>query len=96
MSSIPQHKLVTVTTSAQVGSTGERKLYRVVIGGHTASAKAVFDNSADGSGTVLLTVSGAADTPVEVKLDSVGGLNFDTAMYCTLSGTGAIAYVWYE
>jgi Na+/alanine symporter len=96
MASIPNHRLVTVSASAQIGATGARVLHKVIIGAHTGNAKAVFDNSADGSGTVLLTVSALADRPVEVDLCEVGGLMFDTALYCTLSGTAAIAYVWYD
>lgn len=96
MGNIPAHITKTVTSSVQVGATGERRLMKVIIGANTASAKAVFYNSADNSGTVLLTVSAIADKGKTVDLCDLGGLTFSTAMYCELSGTGAIAYLWYE
>lgn len=96
MTSLPIHRTVTVASSAQVGATGERRLMKVIIGANTASAKAVFYNSADNSGTVLLTVSAIADKGKTVDLSDLGGLTFSTAMYCELSGTAAIAYLWYE
>lgn len=96
MASIPLHETQVVTSSAQVGATGRRVLHTVVIGANTASATAKFYDSADNSGTILLTVSAIANKGKVVDLSEVGGLSFSTAMYCELAGTAAIAYVWYE
>ena len=93
---MPRCKLQIVTETAQIGYTGARRIHRVVVGGQTASGKAVFDNSADGTGTVLLTVSELANDECDIDLTTVGGLVFSTACYCTLTGTGAIAYVWWS
>jgi len=93
---MPLYRTQVVTASIKIGATGARKLLKVVVGGQTDSGKAIFDNSTDGTGTVLLTVSALANDECQVDLTKVGGLDFDTAMYCTLSGTGAIAYVWFE
>jgi len=96
MNAVPQHILVTVAASAQVGATSARRLMKVVVGGQTTSRTVKFYDSEDNSGTVLLTVSALADSSAVVDLRSVGGLQFATAMYCELSGASAIAYVWYE
>ena len=93
---MPKHRLQTVSTSAQVGITGARNLKHVTIGAHTANATALFYNSADDSGTLLLSLSALANRPLEVDLCEVGGLEFPTAMYCKIAGTAAIVYVWYE
>jgi hypothetical protein len=93
---IPVFQVQIVTESAQIGATGTRRLWRVIVGGQTGSGKAVFDNSAAGDGTVLMTVSALADSECDIDFTKVGGIAFDTAMYCTLTGTGAIAYVFFE
>jgi hypothetical protein len=98
MPSRPIHVTATVpaTTAAQVGATGERILWGVVLLGGTADSKVEFKNAASDTGTVLLTLNCLANTTTGVDLSELGGLVFSTAIYCKPAGTGAIAYIWYD
>jgi len=98
MQSLPLYNTATVVaaTPAKVGATGLRRLLRVVLFGGSADSQVEFKNAATDTGDVLLSVNALLDTTMDVDLTSVGGLVFDTAMFCKPAGTGAIAYVWYE
>jgi len=98
MQSLPLYNTATVVaaTPAKVGATGLRRLMRVVLFGGSADSQVEFKNAATDTGDVLLSVNALLDTTMDVDLTSVGGLVFDTAMFCKPAGTGAIAYVWYE
>jgi hypothetical protein len=96
---LPQYRFQTVPASAaaQVGTTGARKLQKVVLtAGSGAAAIVEFKNAATDTGTVLLTVAATQGTTQEIDLCEVGGLAFGTAIFCKPAGTGAIAHVWYD
>lgn len=97
-SSLPQFRMATVTTAApaQVGATGVRRLIAVSIAGGSAASKVEFKNAATDTGTVLLTVNCLTNDNQFVDLSELGGISFDTAIFCKPAGTGAIVYVWYE
>jgi hypothetical protein len=90
------HQTATVTTPAQVGATGLRRLFKVILFGGSADSQVEFKNAATDTGDVLLSVNTLAKTTREISLSDVGGLTFSTAIYCKPAGTGAICYVWYE
>ena len=98
MSALPQYKTATVVTAspAQVGATGVRRLLAVSLAGGSAASKVEFKNAATDTGTVLLTVNCLTNDNQFVDLSELGGIVFDTAIFCKPAGTGAIAYVWYE
>lgn len=98
MANAPLHKTATVTaaSAAQVGATGARKLFGVILFGGSANSQVEFKNAATDTGTVLLTINCLAATTTGVDLTALGGIDFSTAIYCKPAGTGAIAYVWYE
>lgn len=94
----PLFKTDTVTAASpdKVGETGQRKLMAFSL--YTASANSVveFIDSADDSGTVLLTAKGLANTTVAINLTDFGGLAFGTALYCKPVGSSAVCYIWYQ
>ena len=88
---------VITATPAKVGATGQRRLMKVVLYPAAANSTCEFKNGATDTGDVLLTVSTIANGPSGVvDLTDVGGLLFTTAIWCNVTGTGAIAYVWYD
>lgn len=88
--------IVPATTPAKVGATGARRLLGVILFGGSADSQVEFKNAATDTGDVLLSLNCLAGTSTGVDLSSLGGIAFDTAMFCKPAGTGAICYVWYE
>ena len=88
--------IVPAATPAKVGATGARRLMACVLFGGSADSQVEFKNAATDTGTVLLSLNCLAKTSTGVDLSALGGLPFDTAMFCKPAGTGAICYVWYE
>lgn len=97
MTNMPLYQTQTVVTAtpAQVGTTGERNLRRVVMY-CAADGLCEFKNAATDTGTVLLTVSGLAKTTFDIDLSAIGGLKFSTSIFAKPTGTGNIVYVWFE
>ncbi len=95
LSSVYQTQTVPASTAAQVGITGVRRLMGFLLYG-AADATVEFKNAATDTGTVLLTASTPIKTSLFVDLTTVGGLAFDTAIFCKPAGTGVICYVWFE
>jgi hypothetical protein len=87
---------VPVATPAQLGGDGQRRLMGAFISGQSANTKVEFFDSTDGSGTAVLTVSAPANHYKYINLAPFGGLIFNTALYCTPAGTGAIVYCWFD
>lgn len=95
MSLLPKHNLARVATSAATTST-ETRVYAVQLVGGSASATLKLYNNADGSGTETFGLAALTGTTVFICMDELGPVQFDTAMYSTIAGTGAIAYIWYD
>jgi hypothetical protein len=98
MTNISIYRTATVpaSTAALVGASGQIRLMGFVLFGGSADSQVEFKNAATDTGTVLLTVNALAKTTKYICLEDLGGLVFDTAMFCKPAGTGAICYVWYE
>ena len=98
MSSLPlyQTQAVVAATPALVGAVGQRRLMGVVLFGGSANSQVEFKNAITDTGTVLLSLNCLASTSTGVDLSELGGIAFDTGIFCKPAGTGAIAYVWYE
>jgi len=90
------YQVVPATTPAKVGQTGARILRGVVIYPAAAVTKVEFKNAATDTGTVLLTLQGAANGASAFYDLSECGIDFSTAMFCKPVGSGAIVGVWYE
>lgn len=97
--STPQYgtAIVPASAAAQVGVTGARRIHKIILtAGSGAAATCEFKNAATDTGTVLLTVAAATGTSFEADFCEVGGLAFDTAIFCKPAGTGAICHVWFS
>lgn len=90
------YQIVPASAAAQVGATGARRLMKVVLFGGSANSQVEFKNAATDTGDVLLSANAIIGTTVVVDLHDVGGIPFDTAMFCKPAGTGAICHVWFE
>lgn len=88
--------IVPAATPAKVGATGARRLMGCILFGGSVDSQVEFKNAATDTGTVLLSLNCLAKTSTGVDLSALGGLAFDTAIFCKPAGTGAICYVWYE
>lgn len=91
-----QTQTVVTATAALVGAAGNRRLMGVVLFGGSANSQVEFKNAITDTGTVLLGLNCLASTTTWVDLSELGGIAFDTGIFCKPAGTGAIAYVWYE
>ena len=98
MHSLPLYTIQTVpaTTPARVGDASPRRLVAVILVAGSANATLELKNAATDTGTVLLNLAALANTTTGIDLTGLGGMTFDTAMYCKPAGSGAICYVWYE
>ena len=67
----------------------------VLIAGAGAAAKAVIDDSDDGTGSKFLAVNCAADE-TDLKNLPLPGYVCSTDFYCTLTGANAEAIVYYN
>lgn len=97
--STPQYQtaIVPASAAAKVGDTGARRLMKAILtAGSGAAGTVEFKNAATDTGTVLLTLAAVTGSSIEVDFCEVGGLPFDTAMFCKPAGTGAICHVWYD
>ena len=97
--SVPQYKyqIVPASATAQVGTTAQRRLMKVVLtAGSGAAGTVEFKNAATDTGDVLFTVAAVAGTSREIDLCEVGGIPFSTAIFCKPAGTGAICHVWFD
>jgi len=59
------------------------------------ASKVEFTNDADGSGTNVVEINTAANQGVYRSYADIGGINFSSKCYCDITGTGAVAYIWY-
>lgn len=96
MAAMAKYAMAIISSSAQVGATGARRLRKVALAGGSAASKVELKDAATDTGNVLLTVNALTNDFKEISLEDVGGIEFDTAVYAKLTGTGAIAYIWYE
>lgn len=65
----------------------------VILIGGSDEATVTLDDSADGGGEDRIALKVAANTTKTVFLGDKG-VTFDTAVYSTITGTGAVAYVY--
>jgi len=86
--------VVEITSSAEVSSI-PAFINAVILVSSTAISEAVLDDSSDGTGDTKIRVKSPANDSKVVFLGEKGVV-FSTAVYATLSGTGAKLYVYYR
>ena len=92
-----RYQIVPASAAAQVGTTGARRLMKVVLtAGASNAGTCEFKNAATDTGDVLLTLAAVAGTTIEVDFCEIGGIPFSVAIFGKPAGTGAIAHVWFD
>lgn len=86
---------VPTATPAKLGATKKSRLMAVVFY-CAADGVLEFKNAATDTGDVLLTVGGLAKTAPFFDFSDIGGIEFSTAIFAKPTGTGNIAYCWFE
>lgn len=56
----------------------------------------LYDDVDSAHGTVLLQASALNGTSAFIDLSGLGGVKAGTGIYADITGTNAIAYVWFE
>ena len=90
-----------VTASVQIKAT-KGKIWAIQIEGGTSASSIDIKNAATDTGDILIGATApftdtdaSSQSSVFLSYVGVGGIDFSTAMYAVLAGTGAIAYVWF-
>lgn len=86
---------VVTATPAKLGATKPSRLMKVVFY-CAANGIVEFKNAVTDTGDVLLTIAGLASTAPFYDFTEVGGLYFSTAIFVKPTGTGNIAYCWFD
>ena len=71
------------------------RIWAVELVAGSDASKVEFTNDANGAGTNVLEVNAAANNGEFRSYVDLGGVNFATKCYCDITGTGAVAYIWY-
>ncbi len=66
----------------------------VVLIADSAAATVTLNDSADGSGTDRIALKVVANESKQFNFEK--GVKFDTAVYSTITGNSAVAYVYYR
>lgn len=92
---VPKHNLTRVSASGAVASAAARVFGILLMGGSAASSLKLTDD-ANGSGTAVINVKALTNDATFFDFTPFGGIAFATAVYATLAGAAAEAYVWWE
>lgn len=78
-------------------------LWAIQLNGGTAACKIELTNDANGAGTNVIEVcaphtdaDGSAQSSVFIDYSPVGGIEFGAKCYADITGTGAVAFAWYD
>lgn len=94
-SSIYNLQGVVTATPAKLGASSAKRLVRIDLY-CAADGKVTVKNANADTGDVLYTAEGLAKTTTVICFEDVGGITFDVGAFVTVTGTGNIAYCWYE
>ena len=92
--SIPYCAPTRITESSAVSATKGR-IFAIQLVAAAANSKVALTDDADGSGTPLIEIEALAAYSKFDNYCCVGGIDFSTACYATVTGAGAVAYIWY-
>ncbi len=67
----------------------------VLLVGGSAASTLTLNDSADGGGTDRIGLKAAANITVFLPFPGTG-ITFDTAVYSTITGSGAVAYIYFR
>lgn len=92
---LPKHNVTRIATSAAVKATAAH-VYGIQLIGGSAAATLKLTNDANGSGTGVVEAAAPIGATVFIDFTDLGPVAFSTALYATIAGTGAIAYIWWD
>lgn len=92
--STSKYNLNRVATSAGIATNAHRILGLILVGGSADSTVKIYDNTS-ATGTEVFGLAALTGCTTGVDLREFGGINVSTGIYVSLSGTGAVAYVWW-
>ena len=102
---IPSHPLFQLTRLASSAAIKAvpGKVWRIDLYGTSDAASLLLYNAASATGTEVYGMvvpftdtDASAASSVSISFVDVGGLSFSSKIYAALTGTGAIAYVWWS
>jgi len=96
--SVPKHNLarVTAATPALVKNSGAIVYAIELYATGDAAANVKLFDTVNGSGTDTISVSCPLSESKFIDLEDLGGVKFSSKLFVTPTGTGAVAYVWYD
>jgi len=94
----------TIVTADVAIKASPGKIWAVQLDGGTDASSLVFHNDVDSAGgdPVYSVVApftdndASAQTSIFIDLTPLGGIAFDTGIYCNWTGTAAVGYVWFS
>jgi hypothetical protein len=92
---IGKYKVV-VQTDTEATSDSKATVMGVLLTSGTTSQKIILTNDDNGGGTPLIEVSAVANGYAFLDLTNFDGITFDTAIFATLSGTDAKAFIFLD
>jgi len=96
MANLPKHNMKALTSSGAVSATA-CVVYAILLVPAGVAGTIKLTNDADGSGTAVLTDQAAANGNGHyISFEDIGGVRLASKCYATLSGTGAVVYIWYD
>lgn len=95
MPDLPKHKFARVASSAKVAD-ASRLYAMMIVGGSGAAGTLKVMNTANGSGDPTVECAAVTGATTFVDFSLLGPVILTTALYVTLAGSGAVAYVWYD
>lgn len=83
----------TITTEQLISNSAY--ISGVTLIGGSAVSTVTLNDSTDGTGTDRISLKVAANTTYHIPFGEKG-IKFDTAVYSTITGSGAVAYIYFR
>jgi hypothetical protein len=83
------------STTTESVSTGTARIYAVILVGGTANSSVTLNDSLTGSGSDKISLKALANDSKTVVFGK-NEVTFDSGVYSTISGSGAVVYIYYR
>jgi len=102
--SMPLHNMTRVAADAAITAVAGHRVWRIDLYGTTDAVSLALYDAASATGTPVYVAvapftdadASAAETK-SISFFDVGGINFpNTGIYADITGTNAVAYVWWD
>jgi hypothetical protein len=92
----PVHNCTLISADASLKAT-DCIIYAVLLSPAAAASSIEFSNDANGAGASVIKVTAAASgESVYHDFTDIGGVYFNTRCYADITGSGALATVWWD